>query len=118
MSMTRTIARNIARNHLIDAGYERPNKRLSMTAQGGAKHAQMVERTHRGRKNSRKRMDYIRKIRENDPQIWRRILYGDLAKKIEPIVRKANLRRGLAIQARKIHKEEAWQTIQKGVTEP
>lgn len=113
MSMTRTIARNIARNHLIDAGYERPNKRLSMTAGGGAKHAQMVERTHRGRKNSRKRAAYVAKIRKDDPQIWRRILFGDLAKKMEPIVRKANLRRGLAIQARKIHKEEAWQALSK-----
>ncbi len=111
MSLTRSIARNIARNRLIDAGYERPNKRLSMTAQGGKKHAQAVERYHKGRKNSRRRLAYIEMIRKDDPQIWRRILYGDLAKKAEEISKKASIRRALAIQARKVHRSEAWQTI-------
>ena len=111
MSMTRSIARNIARNRLIDAGYERPNKRMSMTAKGGRKHAQAVERYHKGRKNSRKRLAYIAKIREEDPQIWRRILYGDLSKKAIEISKKASIRRALAIQARKVHRGEAWHTI-------
>lgn len=111
MSLTRSIARNIARNRLIDAGYERPNKRLSMTAQGGKKHAQAVERYHRGRKNSRRRLAYIEMIRKADPQIWRRILYGDLSKKAIEISKKASIRRALAIQARKVHRSEAWHTI-------
>lgn len=111
MSMTRTIARNIARNRLIDAGYERPNKRLSMTAQGGRKHAQAVERYHRGWKTSRKRAAYIAKIRKGDPQIWRRILYGDLAKKAIEISKKASFKRALEIQTRKVHRSEAWQTV-------
>lgn len=111
MSMTRTIARNIARNRLMDAGYERVNKRLSMTASGGAKHARMVERTHRGRKSSRRRAAYITKIRKNDPQIWRRILFGDLAKKAVKISKKASFKRALENRARKVHKSEAWQTV-------
>ena len=111
MSLTRSIARNIARNRLIDAGYERPNKRLSMTAKGGKKHAQAVERYHKGRKTSRRRRAYIEMIRKADPQIWRRILYGDLSKKAIEISKKASIRRALAIQARKVHRSEAWQTI-------
>lgn len=111
MSMTRTIARNIARNRLMDAGYERVNKRLSMTAGGGAKHAQIVERTHRGRKNSRRRAAYIAAIRKDDPQIWRRILFGDLAKKAVEISKKASFKRALENQARKVRKSEAWQTV-------
>lgn len=111
MSMTRSIARNIARNRLADAGYERVNKRLSMTAQGGAQHARAVERCHRGRKSSRKRAAYIAMIRKTDPQLWRRILYGDLAKKAVEISKKASLRRALAIQARKVHRSEGWHSI-------
>ena len=111
MSMKRTILRNIARNRLIDAGYERPNKRLSMTAKGGRKHAQAVERYHRGWKTSRKRLAYIDMIRKEDPQIWRRVAFGDLSRKFRENSKKVSLRRALAAQARKIHRGEAWQPV-------
>lgn len=110
-SMKRTILRNIARNRLIDAGYERPNKRLSMTAKGGRKHAQAVERYHRGWKTSRKRLAYINMIRKEDPQIWRRVLCGDLSRKFRENSKKVSLRRALAAQALKIHRGEAWQPV-------
>ena len=79
MSMQRSIARNIAKNRLIDAGYERPGKRLSITANGRYKRAE--ENVHRGRKNSRKRMAFFNKIRRLDPPTWRRVFCGDLSKK-------------------------------------
>ena len=84
-----------------------------MTAKGGRKHAQSVERYHRGWKTSRKRLAYINMIRKEDPQIWRRIFCGDLKEKFKKGVEKANLRRALARQVRKIHNGEAWQKLGK-----
>ena len=105
MSMQRSIARNIARNRLIDAGYERPNKRMSITAQGGAGKRQMDERSHRGRKNSRKRREFLVMVRRLDPPTWRRVLTGDISRKFEENSKKVWFKRGLANQEKRVHKK-------------
>ena len=102
MSMIRAIKRNIARNRLKDAGYERVNKRMSMTSGGTKQHIRMVERTHRGRKDSRMRRVYIDKVRAADPQIWRRVFSGDLEKKAVEAWKHASFRRAIASEARKM----------------
>lgn len=103
MSMQRSIARNIAKNRLVDAGYERPGKRLSITANGRYKRAE--ENVHRGRKNSRKRTAFFNKIRRLDPPTWRRVFNGDLSKKFLENSKKVWFRRELAIQEKRVHKK-------------
>ena len=111
MSMKRTIARNIARNRLIDAGYERPNKRMAMTAEGG-KHAIDIKINQRkGRPNSRMAKKFERKLRDANPPIWKRVLCGDLSKKFKENSKKVSFRRALANQERKVHRGEAWASI-------
>lgn len=112
-SMVRTIARNIARNALIDNGYERPNKRLGMTVNGKRGYIDMTISQRRGRKNSAMAKKLEGKMRISDPQVWKRILCGDLKTKFKKGVEKANLRRALARQVRKIHNGEAWQKLGK-----
>ena len=107
MSMHRTFARNIARNRLIDAGFERPNKRMGMTAGGKRGYIDTVMSQRLGRKKSRMAMKLERKLRTNDPAVWRRALHGDLAKKFEEAWKKASFKRALASQARKVHREKA-----------
>lgn len=113
MSMQRSIARNIARNQLIDNGYERPNKRLGMTAGGKRGYIDTRISQRKGRKNSRMAKKFEANLRASDPQIWKRILRGDLKGKFKKAVERANLRRALAIEARKIHRGEAWQKLGK-----
>lgn len=110
MSMTRTIARNIARNKLKDAGYERPNKRLGMTAGGNRGYIDTMMSQRHGRKNSRKGKAFEAKIRENDPPVWRRILYGDLKDKFEASFRKASVNRAIGFQVKKVHRGRVWET--------
>lgn len=105
MSMQRTIARNIARNRLIDAGYERPNKRMGITSQGGAGKRQMDERSHRGRKNSRRRRAFLEAMRRLDPPTWRRVFNGDISKKFAENSKKVWFRRELAIQEKRVHRK-------------
>lgn len=112
MSMQRSIARNIARNRLIDAGYERPNKRLGITAQGGAGKRQMDEKSHRGRKNSRRRRAFLEKMRRLDPPTWRRVFNGDISKKFRENSKKVWFKRGLAIQEKRVHKQRMRQLMQ------
>ena len=113
MSMQRSIARNIARNQLIDNGYERPNKRLGMTANGKRGYIDTQISQRRGRKNSTMAKKLEGKMRMADPQIWKRVLCGDLKEKFKKAVEKANLRRALARQARKVHRGEAWKRVGK-----
>lgn len=116
MGMIRTIERNMARNRMKDAGYDKVNRRMGMTAGNGRMQARAAERDWRGRKNSRKKFAVVAKIRESDPPIWKRILWGDLEKKTEDVRKKEKMKRALANQVRKLHHGEAWQTIQKGAT--
>ena len=102
MSMIRASKRNIARNRMKDAGYDKVNRRMSMTSGGAKQHIKMVERTHRGQKNSRKRRAYIDKVRAADPQIWRRVFSGDLEKKAVEAWKTASFRRAIASEARKM----------------
>lgn len=112
MSMQRSIARNIARNRLIDAGYERPNKRMSITAQGGAGKRQMDEKFHRGRKNSRRRRAFLESLRRLDPPTWRRVFSGDISKKFAENQKKVWFKRGLANQEKRVHKQRMRQLMQ------
>lgn len=105
MSMQRAIARNIAKNRLIDAGYERPGKRLSITANGRYKRAE--ENVHRGRKNSRTRRAFFNKIRRLDPPTWRRVFCGDLSKKFSENSKKIWAARGKVTDAKRARKKEA-----------
>lgn len=105
MSMQRSIARNIAKNRLIDAGYERPGKRLSITANGRYKRAE--ENVHRGRKNSRKRTEFFNKIRRLDPPTWRRVFDGDLSKKFAENSKKIWAASGKVTDAKRARKKEA-----------
>lgn len=116
MSMQRSIARNIARNRLKDAGYDRPNKRLGMSNGGKSGYIDTVMSQRKGRRNSRMAKKFEAKLRASDPPVWKRVVFGDLKKKFEEASKRANLRRGLAIQARKVHRGEAWQTTRKGAT--
>ena len=106
MSMHRTFARNIARNRLIDAGFERPNKRMGMTSGGKRGYIDTEMSQRRGWKNSRMARKMERKLRAKDPAVWRRALYGDLAKKFEEAWKKASFLRALGSQARKVHGEK------------
>ena len=117
MSMQRSIARNIARNRLKDAGYDRPNKRLGMSNGGKSGYIDTVMSQRKGRKNSRTARRFETKLRAGDPPVWKRVIFGDLKKKFEEASKRANLRRELAIQARKVHRGKAWQTTRKAVTE-
>ena len=104
MSMTRTIAREIAKNRLKDAGYDRVNKRIGMTA-GGRREHEMEEKMHgSGTRPSRMKMAFLAKQREKNPQVWRRVLYGDLAKAAENAWKKASLHRALRNQAVQVMK--------------
>lgn len=105
MSMQRTIARNMARERLADSGYERPNRRMSVTSQGGAKKRQLDEQSHRGRKNSRRRKAFLSAMRHLDPPVWRRVLDGDISGKFENYQKKIWLKRELAIQAKRVHRK-------------
>lgn len=106
MSMKRTIARNIVRNRLIDAGYERPNKRMGMTA-GGRGQITTAMRQRKGLPNSRMAKRFEKKLREKDPQIWKRVLNGDLSKKFRENSKKVSLKRAIAIQAKRMHRDKA-----------
>ncbi len=111
MSMKRTILRNIARNRLIDAGYERPNRRMAMTAHGKRGYIDTVMSQRKGRPNSRMAKKFGESLRAADPQIWKRVAFGDLSRKFRENSKKVSLRRALAAQARKIHRGEAWQPV-------
>ena len=105
MSMQRPLARNMARERLADAGYERPNRRMSVTSQGGAKKRQMDEQSHRGRKNSRRRKAFLSAMRRLDPPVWRRVFNGDISKKFDENSKKVWFKRGLAIQEKRVHRK-------------
>lgn len=104
MSMIRSLKRNIAKGRLQDAGYDRVNKRMSMTA-GGSHKREAEERGTRGRRNSRMRSAFLEKRRKNDPPVWRRVTEGDLAKKAEEAVKKASLRRAIASEKKKMERK-------------
>ena len=108
MSMHRAIARNIARERMIDSGIDRPNKRMSRTGQGGERHGEMLDKAHRGRKNSRRKKAFLEMMRRKDPPVWKRIVCGDLADDAVKAWKKASFRRGLANQERKVHRGEKW----------
>lgn len=114
MSMKRTIAREIARNRLKDAGYERVNKRIGMTT-GGKREHEMEEKMHgSGTRPSRMKRAFLEKQREKNPQVWRRVLYGDLAKAAENAWRKASFHRALQKQSVQVMKHRKIRKI----TEP
>ena len=106
MSMRRTIARNIARERLKDAGYERVNRRMSMST-GGRRRLKLARKIMSGRK----RRWYIQYRLHMDPPVWRRVFDGDLEKEAVKAWKKASLRRELANQARKVHRGEAWNRL-------
>ena len=106
MSMRSTIARNIARERLKDAGYERVNRRMSMST-GGRRQLKLTKKTM----SSGKRRWYIQARLHLDPPVWRRVFDGDLEKEAVKAWKKASLRRGLANQARKVHRGEAWDRL-------
>lgn len=105
MGMMRSLQRNIARARLTDAGYDRVNKRMSMTA-GGSHKREAEERGHRGRKDSRKRRAFLDNRRKLDPPVWRRVTEGDLARKAEEASKKASLRRLIAFEGKKMRKKQ------------
>lgn len=111
MSMTRSIARNIARNRLTDAGYERPNKRMAMTTEGRRGWIDTMLSQRKGRSNSRMARKLGNMLRKEYPQTWKRVLFGDLSKKFDENSKKVSFRRGLANQERKVHRGEAWAKI-------
>lgn len=98
--MARSIQRNMARQRLEDAGYERVNKRLGVTM-GKSRQAEASEKYHRGRKNSRRRAAYLAKMRKAFPPVWRRVTEGDLAKKAVKAFKKASLNRAMACEMKR-----------------
>lgn len=107
MSIQRSIARNIARNRLIDAGYERPNKRMAMSAGGKRGYIKTVISQRKGLKNSRMARAFEEKLRESDPPIWRRVLCGDLSKEFAENSAHVWFKRGLYTQAKRVHRNTA-----------
>ena len=106
MSMRRTIARNIARERLKDAGYERVNRRMNMST-GGRRRLKLTKKTM----SSGKRRWYIQARLHLDPPVCRRVFDGDLEKEAVKAWKKASFHRGLASQARKVHRGEAWSRL-------
>ena len=106
MSMRRTIARNIARERLKDAGYERVNRRMSMST-GGRRRLKLTKKTM----SSGKRRWYIQARLHLDTPVWRRVFNGDLEKEAVKAWKKASFHRELARQARKVHRGEAWNRL-------
>lgn len=106
MGMMRSLKRSIAKARLKDAGYDRVNKRISVTA-GGVKKRRAEERGRRGRLKSRTRDAYFQMRRKEDPPVWRRVTEGDLAKKASEASRKAWFHRNIANEAKKMQKKQA-----------
>ena len=92
MSMIRKMQREIARQRLMDAGYDRVNRRLDW-------------RKTSQRKTSRRRASFLRKCLEQNPPVWRRILWGDLAKKAVEAEKKAALKRAIESEKKKMQKK-------------
>ena len=67
----RQLERSIAKARLKDMGVEHVNKRMGFHM-SNAKVSKLMKR-----KNGRK---LLAKVRETDVPVWKRILYGDLAK--------------------------------------
>ena len=63
MSMRRKIAREIARNRLKDAGYERVNKRIGMTA-GGKREHEMEDKMHGNSRSSARKRAWLSEMRK------------------------------------------------------
>jgi len=104
MSMIRKMQREIARQRLMDAGYDRVNRRLGWTKEGANKR-DAEEKYHRGWKTSRRRAAFLRKRLEQDPPAWRRILWGDLKKKAVEAEKKASLKRAIESEKKKMQKK-------------
>lgn len=105
MGMMRSLKRGIAKARLAEAGYDRVNKRMSVTAEG-AKKRQAEERNHGSRRKSRTINAFFQKRREEDPPVWRRVTEGDLAKKAEEASKKVWLKRNIANEAKKMRKKQ------------
>lgn len=101
MSMIRKMQREIARQRLTDSGYDRVNRRLDWTKEGRNKR-DAEEKYHRGWKTSRRRAAFLRKRREQDPPVWRRILWGDLEKKAVMAGKRASLKRAIESERKKM----------------
>ena len=93
MSMRRKIAREIARNRLKDAGFEKVNRRLDATAEGKKKRS-LKQRKKIGPDAWKK-----------DPPVWRRVLTGDLEEKAVEAWKKASMHRAIRSQSRRIAKK-------------
>ena len=115
MSMRRKIAREIARNRLKDAGYERVNKRIGMTA-GGKREHEMEDKMHGNSRSSARKRAWLSEMRKKNPPVWRRVLYGDLAKAAENACKKASLHRALQKQSIQVMKHRKIRKITKPAT--
>lgn len=105
MSMIRKIQREIARNRLADAGYDKVNKRLGMTGKGRASDVNTMLSQRRGFRNSRMARKFATRLWKDLPPVWKRVLVGDLAEQAEQASKKASMKREIAYEKRKMERK-------------